>query len=420
MIDFKQYSEALEDQQRQPYCQLISPKDSDDKFGIFITLDEAEAAEFVPDEHWEMTENKFKSSDGSSITRKGYMMKMTEEDGFPETFPYRMVVVRFSPAFVYQGSQIVGPLYDTSSGKRELTNYGELAEDPKQSDYYKANKLLVYFLNESLQPLSQKPFQFKIKGAFRGSFSTNFIQYQSEFEKIFLEQAKKSGLFKGTKRLNPKYLTLAIFKFTISKRIAKEGTEVCVLSKIFLPSSTDIGKKRKNQKNDITFILSDISDVFIDLYGDNKDFAHQLFEDVDNYASFGQPPKENDNKEKDEKLAKIYNLVKQLGWTNQEAISFLQQNYDKSSRKFLTNNEIDDCIKSLINELPLVDQLYHQFIEAGMEEEDIEAFCLEQGVSQLEDLDDSFLKDQLEKKSPSESGKDSTVENQDHIDDIPF
>lgn len=417
MVDFSKYQEAVTDSDRQPYCQVFTPSDDTEYFGIFIAEEEAETADFQPDENWVLDEKKFKTPEGGSVKRKGYLLKTSDEEGFNETMPCYMVVVRFGPPLVYQGSQIVGNMYDTSSGVRQLTPEGEKAEDKEQKLYYKANKLIVYFLNDKLAPLSEKPFQLKLRGAFRGAFSTNYIQFQEQFEKIFLEQAKQSGLFKGTKRLDIKYKALAVFKFKMAMRVAQEATQVCTVSKVYMPSSEDIGKKRKSSSNNVTYILCDISDVFVDLYGENAEFAKKIFEEFDSFASFGKfESQENADQEKQEL---IYSLIQKLGWSIEAAQEFLKNNYGKTSRKKLSATEINDCIKKLKEKLSYADQLYFSFKEAGMSDEDIETFCLEQGVTELEDLEDQFLIDQLNKKSPSESGSNVSNPNVD-LDDIPF
>lgn len=416
MIDFNKYGDAISDSERQPYCQIFTPKDDTEYFGIFIAEDEAESAEFEPDENWVLTEKKFKTPEGSTVKRKGYVLKITDEDGFNETHICRMVVIRFGPALVYQGSQLVGNMYDTSSGVKELTPEGVKAEDKDQKIYYKANKLIIYFLDKDLKPLSEKPFQLKLRGAFRGAFSTNYIQFQQEFEKVFLEEAKKHGLFKGTKRLDPKYKSLSVFTFQFAMRVAQEATQVCTISKIYLPSSENIGKKRKSSTSNVTFVLTEISDVFIDLYGQNAEFAQKIFEEFDTFSNFGKyiPAEGNEDSEKQEF---IYNLIQKLDWSIEFAQNFLKQEYGKTSRKKLTNDEISDCIEKLKQKLPYSDQLYYAFKEAGLTEEDIESFCLQQGVSELADLEDQFLIDQLNKKLPSESASPST--NID-LEDVPF
>lgn len=416
MIDFGKYTEALQESKRQPYCQIITPSSSDEAFGIFIADSEAESAEFKPDDSWELVEKKFKSPEGT-VKRNGWMLKIDDQEGFNQTYPCHIAVVHFGSALVYQGTKVVNSMYDYSSGNKELTPEGKLAEDPNDKNYYKGNKLVLYFLDSSLNPLSTKPFQLKIKGAFRGAFSTNYIYYKREFEQVFLEQAKANNLFKGTKRLDVKYLSLACFKFKIGMRVAQEGTEVCTLSTVYLPAINDIGKKRKSKNSEVTYILEDLGNLFIDIYGENGEFGHQIFEDVDAYSNFSVVKYESNNGNQ-EKQQKVYDLVTEdLKWSIEEAQEFLNKHYGKTSRKKLTEEELEDSIKKLESHLPLHTQLYRKFKESGLDDEGIEAFCLDQGATSLSDLDEAFLQDQLDKKSPSESAPPTS---DDMLDDIPF
>jgi hypothetical protein len=126
-------------------------------FGIFISAEQAEMANFTPDHNWQPTEVGFSGKEEPTV-------------GFITTSP-RLVVIHQSKAEVQHR-------IDKNSRYKFLDLYwngaitpaGEMAK--KDKNLYKiVTRHLVLFLGTEGQPLHPFPIQYTAKGAFASSFS---------------------------------------------------------------------------------------------------------------------------------------------------------------------------------------------------------------------------------------------------------
>lgn len=210
---FDDYKDNVQRSTTIPHTQIIAPKDKNLPFGFFIPTEKAAAVEF--------------SFNALGWTHHVHDFGDTEVEGFITTTRttgnkifltdwIRMVLVRNTNilAFAPNETGIVLALGDYYSKGGGLTKWGQLVEDHRgQTGYFRATRHLLYFLNESNQPLHTFPLQFKPKGGFGGSFGSELRYFYQEFDRSSFD-----GALGQNSRWDAETRALGVFAFRLGVR----------------------------------------------------------------------------------------------------------------------------------------------------------------------------------------------------------
>lgn len=173
-----------------PYCQFLNA--STKKFGIAVTVDNAELAEFRPDTTWQLDEHEFVST--GEITNIFW------------TQAPRMLVLGSSPLLMQAKSEDYNPiLFD-----RNIYN----------GDHFNAfSYKVVYFLDKNNKPLSKIPFRIKLSGYAGTTFNQKFSNYRDNkaFCSMVLKVYKKLSGDKSKKGKSESFYAHAVFMPTFKR-----------------------------------------------------------------------------------------------------------------------------------------------------------------------------------------------------------
>lgn len=213
---FDDYKDSVQRSTTIPHTQIIAPKDKSLPFGFFIPTEKAAAVEFsFSAPGWIQHTHDF----GETETEGFITVTRTTGNKIFLTDWIRLALVRntniqaFAPN---EAGKVVarGDYYSKSGG---LTEWGQLAEENRgQTGYFRATRHLLYFLNESNQPLHTSPLQFKSKGGFGGSFGSELRYFYQEFDRSSFD-----GALGQNSRWDAETRALGVFGFRLG---VKQGT----------------------------------------------------------------------------------------------------------------------------------------------------------------------------------------------------
>lgn len=277
-FDFDNYSDNLVRSAAIPWVQLITPKDRQRPFGLFLKKECAEGANFRPSPDWKPHTATFESGNTDF-----------EEDGFL-TQSLRLCVVQQSPLDGYGKNQWgkyewLGPMYENG----QLTSIGQRVREGGP-DFYQATRYLLFFLDSQNQRLHDFPLQLKAKGAFGASFGVELREFQKALSKAFILAARLDGKNNFNGELNREALTLGIFQASLNLRRSDQGAVVCYLSERHHPVARpeNFGRTKVEPRRagaDITLRATSWQDLFIPK---DSDLGQHLLQAHRDHAGFGQ------------------------------------------------------------------------------------------------------------------------------------
>jgi hypothetical protein len=170
-LDLSEYDGVMEESSNTPICWVISPPNVEDdqieelgnKYGVFVSEDEAEKAGFKPNSDWKSHTRTFgKGATASKLT------------GYLNNSQLRFVIVSQGAKEVQEkgekGWVYKGLAYGLDG---ELTEKGKLAKDSDEKAFRLVTRRLVLFLNADNTPMSDLPFSMLCRGGLNGCFSAD-------------------------------------------------------------------------------------------------------------------------------------------------------------------------------------------------------------------------------------------------------
>jgi len=239
------------------YAQFLNPYKSP-HWGIAIKKDQAEIAGFKPDNTWKTVEHKFK---GSSQPETLYLCKEP-----------RIIVLNRSRLL-------------KCSPEGQVSLYDHSKDQGLSKEWKKYTYLIVWFLGENKQPLSDLPFRLKISGQAGMSFINHYKNYTGQ--SCFCGE-----FFKLYKELNPRdkdnsksdlFYAHTIYKPEMEEKEAKskytgESSDVCMTVGFVKPTRKNfldlvISKKKNPELSDRILEQIENTKYWIDVAQVNKEYA---------------------------------------------------------------------------------------------------------------------------------------------------
>jgi hypothetical protein len=315
MSHLNQFKEEIVPSSQLAFCQLISPpnlttpmlkkwvKDGG-KFGIFISAEQAEMANFVPDDTWQPTEVGFSGKEDTTV-------------GFITQNP-RLVVIHQSKAEVQYRTDTNSryKFLDLYWNNGAITPAGELAKKDKELHKI-VTRHLVLFLGKDDKPLHSEPIQYTSKGAFASSLSVELNNLYTATGESLAAYQKSLGVRSPGKVLTQKARAFCTFQMSISwTRNSDDKSPYCYPSQIVHAAlnADEVGtekifnRKVKDKFREVLVKKVALDKVLLDMNSPAGEFITQWYQE---HLSFSKP-----NKQAEE------NFLEE----NQEALVFQEPN----------------------------------------------------------------------------------------------
>ena len=190
-FDYDLFADDISTSNDVPYCQMVNPRnlpdseldDSPDKFGIFITAEEAEKAEFKPNEHWKQTSLYFRDK-----KIEGFISRRIRACVIHSSKPE--IQEKSDRGWYYKG-------FTYENGQK--TSLGHLLDEDKKKSgddkqYREVVRLLLAFLDQDNTLLHTKtPIRMLLRGGFRYSLNEEILDLYDNVQRVFFKQALKEG-----------------------------------------------------------------------------------------------------------------------------------------------------------------------------------------------------------------------------------
>jgi hypothetical protein len=230
-LDFAQFDDELEESGSLPYLQVINPGSKNAKvldkdplaYGLAITVDNAEAVGIVPEAlGWEMGEDIPIHPLSQAVIERGYVGRSAN-----------LVVIAQGELEVQRKTgdrwQFAGLAWD--GGKRTAIGQAAADESGEKKEFRLVRRWLVLLLNDSLEPLHDRPLQLTGKGAFGTSLSMEFNDFQLELGQAYRAAAKAQGRTVKGGRFSKSAQAYTVFPFSVGYHIPKDndrGSYACI------------------------------------------------------------------------------------------------------------------------------------------------------------------------------------------------
>ena len=154
--DYTQDDRYKSDREVLPWAQILNKSEDLERAGLFITEENAEKANFTPDENWEVFKKRF--GEGDPVT------------GFRTIRP-NFSIVHTSPLFM-----------KNREGDSDLTLFDKKTYNSMLQTC--VTRYLLVFLDKNNKPLNFTPIQFTAKGSVCGSMGGELRKVKEEINKI--------------------------------------------------------------------------------------------------------------------------------------------------------------------------------------------------------------------------------------------
>lgn len=241
-----QFDEEVVETRRFPYLQIKSPqigcsieeiKESNQPWGWFMPIAEAEAARFTPTRNFSLVEIRF-GSKGTKV--EGYLFKQ-----------FRFCLLHRSDIEVQErtesGWRYVGKAYENGV----MTKYGDLAKKNRE-DYRMRNRLLLFLLDEENKPLHEIPFQIGMSAGAGSALGVEINEFRRNFEAVYF---KSQG--KANNRLSERAHCLGVIKIRLGlhKHTSGKKSAYVVPTLVVNPSLDEEVKKVDVQRKDRSVLV---------------------------------------------------------------------------------------------------------------------------------------------------------------------
>lgn len=286
---FDDYRDNIQRSTTIPHTQIISPKDKTLPFGFFIPTEKAADVEFsfnAPGWTQHVQDFGDTESEGFITTTRTTGNKIFLTDWIRLALVRNTTILAFAPN---ETGRIVslGDYYSKTGG---LTKWGQLVEDNRgETGYFRATRHLLYFLDESNQPLHTSPLQFKSKGGFGGSFGSELRFFQQEFDRSSFD-----GALGQNSRWDDETRALGVFAFRLGVRQGtlgngSKGAWYCHIVERLVPTCKPeaIGKEivaSRKSGGEVKLIGCEWRSLFIPK---KSEFGLQIRSDFASYEDFG-------------------------------------------------------------------------------------------------------------------------------------
>lgn len=308
-----------------PYAQFSNPV-KDDIAGIYIKLEQAEMAEFKPDEAWKLCEKTF-MNDGKPVKTPGYYTQTP-----------RCLVLRRSELCLL------------NKETKELRTYDDNIKKEAPKTWQTVSYFVIWFLDKNNQFLSKIPLRLKCGGQAGVSFSRT---WDKEFRPQVLEAYKKvTGVYSEEK--NDKFYAFMVYRPLMKEGLATnpEGqSSSCILTEGLIEPITP--------QNFLSGYVIPYQDENGQITSQAQKIEGQI-EETESWVDVLNREKESNpivSATIQEGIERSNELIAKLGWKTERARQYLMDNYNKGIRKELTEAEMESFVESLeilVNSLPPV------------------------------------------------------------------
>lgn len=168
-----------------PWLQVLHNEDPE-KAGLFITLDNAEAADIQMPSSWRKFKARFKSGEVDRATGK---FSPSTAEGYLFT-DARLIVLRSGALSMFSKRSANGS--ESYLGRYDYQVYQE-----QRNNLILKTKHLIYLLSEDNQLLHESPLQFTTRGVFGATFAEHLKAFYSELQKAYGKQRGEKFLING-------------------------------------------------------------------------------------------------------------------------------------------------------------------------------------------------------------------------------
>ena len=313
MSHLNQFNNEITASHQLAFCQLVSPpnlttpmlkkwvKDGG-KFGLFISAEQAEMANFVPDETWIPTEVGFSGKEDTTV-------------GFITQNPRLVVIHQSKPEVQYR--------CDANSRYKFLDLYWNNGGITQASISAKTNKELykvvtrhlVLFLGAEGQPLHNEPIQYTAKGAFASSLSVELNNLYLVTGESLAAYQKSLGVRSPGKVLTQKARAFCTFQMSINwTRNSDDKSPYCYPSEVVHPalnadeigSSKIFNRKVKDKFREVSIKKVALDQVLLDMKSPAGELITSWYQE---YQSFPKPNKQAEENSLEENQEALEALV---------------------------------------------------------------------------------------------------------------
>lgn len=318
------------------YLQVLH-KGNADKFGFFISEDQAELCEFTPDKSWKSFERQYDNGD----TAKGYLCKTP-----------KMVVLR---------SGTTG-MYDTSDGGSKWVGfYDPTLYQMNKGSYSCKTPYLVFFVDSNYKLLNKKPVKYNASGMFGTKFSKEAVK---PFRDSVSNAYKKA--FNVSNRPTAEFLTLCVleldleFGALVSSEAANKKSNGTVLKGFTKITADNLAEYHVNPDGS----NKETEDLILKAFEATKDFSKS--KPKDEVAEEAPAPIEVTNwaTAQQAELSVSSYYVKMLGVDSLSSYKDqLLEIFNNLSLNCKTPNDLQSCDIGHLQEIESNDQLIEQILQ---------------------------------------------------------